>query len=133
LKPTPIRTDYSSICRGFASHRIALQVGLVSREHDKSLLRHFTATDAYNAMPFLRMALSRQTFIGLDASTQLTYASCIHIFTVVVASTQHRIQHHHHDKAEHQSSGGKCFVALAVGFRNDFVADDEQHGVNGNG
>ena len=49
------------------------------------------------------------------------------------ASSQRRIQHHHHDKAEHQSAGGKCLMALAVRFGNDFVADDEQHGAGGDG
>jgi hypothetical protein len=53
---------------------------------------------------------------GGDVSSQRIHGalSVLRSPSAQSASTQRRIQDHHHDKAEDQSDGGKCFVALAM-------------------
>ncbi len=41
--------------------------------------------------------------------------------------TQRRIQHHYQGKAGHQTERSRGLVTIAMGFRNDFMRDDEEH------
>src|SRR3546814_2813698 len=46
---------------------------------------------------------------------------------------QHHVEEHHDDEADHEAGGAVGLVALAVGLRDDLVADDEAHRAGGKG
>lgn len=45
--------------------------------------------------------------------------------------TQGHIQDHHDDKADDDAVGSLAFIAVAMGFGYDFVANDKEHGASG--
>jgi len=79
-------------------------------------------------------ATGRYSSIDCQVRDRFSYSNCVSQPSDPIAlSTQPDVKKEHDHQTERQSERGPVLVSAAVGFGNDFVTDDIEHGAGGKG